>query len=124
MYGGFKGETLDADTKAYRVKVVVALIKTGNPLQKLECPGLRDFLQENGYRLTDSKHIHVFDLMPFILLEEHSCLRAEIEGKYLRISNLCDGTSRFGEFLAVMVCFISDWTIQHRLFHLELLRKA
>ena len=47
------------------MKIVVALLQAGIPLQKLECPGLRDLLLENGYRLTDSRHM--FDLMPFIL---------------------------------------------------------
>ena len=40
-----KGETPDADTKVYRVKVVEALMQAGIPLQKLECPGLRNLLQ-------------------------------------------------------------------------------
>ena len=115
-----KGETLDADTKVYRVKVVMALMQAGIPLQKLECPGLRDLLQENGYRLTDSRHM--FDLMPFILQEERSRLRAEIEGKYLSV--IFDGTSRLGEVLAVVVRFISDWTIQQRLVRLEFLTKS
>ena len=87
-----KGETLNADTKVYSVKVVMALMQAGIPLQKLECPGLRDLLQENGYQLTDSQHM--FDLMPFILQEERSRLRAEIEGKYLSV--IFDGTLRFG----------------------------
>ena len=39
-----KGETRDADTEVYKVKVVVALMQNGIPLQKLECPGLRDLL--------------------------------------------------------------------------------
>ncbi len=102
------------------MKVVMALMQAGIPLQKLECPGLRDLLQENGYRLTDSRHM--FDLMPFILQEERSRLRAEIEGKYLSV--IFDGTSRLGEVLAVVVRFMSDWTIQQRLVRLEFLMKS
>ena len=83
-----KGETLNEDTKVYRVKVVMALMQAGIPLAKLECQGLIDLLQENGYRLTDSRHM--FDLVPFILQEERSHLRAEIEGKYLAV--IFDGT--------------------------------
>ena len=64
----------------------------------------------------------MFDLVPFILQEERSRLRAELEGKYLSI--IFDGTSRLGEVLAVVVRFISDWTIQQRLVRLEFLMKS
>ena len=33
-------------------------------------------------------------------------------------------TSRLGEVLAVVVCFVSDWTIQQRLVRLEFLMKS
>lgn len=58
-----KGETLNEEHKVYRVKVVMTLIQAGIPLEKLECQGLRDLLQENGFRLTDTRHMR--DLVPF-----------------------------------------------------------
>ena len=45
-----------------------------------------------------------------------------LAGKYLSV--IFDGTSRLGEVLAVVVRFISDWTVQQRLVRLEFLKKS
>ncbi len=115
-----KGETLPDEQNVYRVKVVMAFMQAGIPLAKLDCHGLRDLLQENGYRLSDTRHM--FDLVPFVLQEERSRLRAEIHGKC--VSVIFDGTTRLGEVLAVVVRFVSDWNIQQRLVRLKFLMKS
>ena len=115
-----KGEILDDETKAYRVKVIMALMKAGIPLQKLECQALRDLLQENGYRLTDTRHMR--DLVPFIHHKECDTLKTELKGKDLSV--IFDGTSRLGEVLAVVVRFVCNWTIQQRLVRLKFLKKS
>ena len=52
-----KGETLAEKHNVYRAKVVIAFMKSGIPLSKLECPDLRNLLEENGYRITDPRHM-------------------------------------------------------------------
>ena len=47
------------ESKVYRVKVLMAFMKAGIPLEKLECQALRDLLQDNGYRLTDTRHMRI-----------------------------------------------------------------
>ena len=63
----------------------------------------------------------MLDLVPFILNEEKARIRKEIEGKFIAV--IFDGTSHLGEVLAVVLCFISEWTIQQRLVRLQLLVK-
>ena len=115
-----KGETLPIEHNVYRVKVVMAFMKSGIPLWKLECSDLRNLLDQNGYRLTDPRHL--LDLVPFILREERACIQSEVQGKYLSV--VFDGTSRLGEVLAVVVRFISNWSIEQRLVRLEFLQKS
>ena len=59
-----KGKTLPAEHSAYRARVVMALMKSGIPIAKLETLELRGLLEENGYNLTDPRHM--MDLVPFI----------------------------------------------------------
>ena len=42
-----KGETLPEAQKVYRARVVIALMEAGISLSKLDCPGLRELLEEN-----------------------------------------------------------------------------
>ena len=51
----------------------MALMKAGIPIGKLDCAELRALFEENGYRLTDSRHL--LDLVPFILKQEKDILR-------------------------------------------------
>ena len=54
------------------------------------------------------------DLVPFILSEEQTKIKGEIEGR--DVSVIFDGTTRLGETMAVVVCFVSDeWTLEQRL---------
>ena len=95
-------------------------MRAGIPLWKLECSDLRNLLEQNGYRLTDPRHL--LDMVPFILREERTSTRSEIKGKYLSV--VFDGTSRLGEVLAVVVRFISNWNIEQLLVRLEFLQKS
>lgn len=112
------GQTLPDDQRLYRVKVVMAFLRAGIPIAKLEY--LRDILEENALRLTDNRQM--LDLVPFILDEERSKIRAEIKGKYISI--IFDGTSRMGEVLAVVVRYLDDWSIKQRLIRLNFLMKS
>ena len=98
----------------------MAFMRAGIPLWKLDCFDLRNLLEQNGYRLTDPRHL--LDIVPFILRKERACIRSEIQGKYLSV--VFDGTSRLGEVLAVVVRFISDWSTEQRLVRLEFLQKS
>ena len=93
-----KGETLPEEHNVYRAKVVMAFMKSGIPLSKLDSPDLRSLLEDNGYRLTD--HRHMLDMVPFVLNEERTHLRSELQGKYL--GAVFDGTTRLGEVLAIV----------------------
>ena len=93
-----KGETLPEEHNVYRAKVVMAFMTSGIPLSKLDSPDLRSLLEDNGYRLTD--HRHMLDMVPFVLNEECTHLRSELQGKYL--GAVFDGTTRLGEVLAIV----------------------
>ena len=84
------------------------------PLSKLEC--FRELLEENALRVTDRRHMS--DLIPFILQEEQTRIKNEIEGKC--VSVIFDGTTRLGEALAVVLRFVDEekWVIQQRLVRL------
>ena len=60
---------------------MVTLMETGIPLSKLDCPGLRELLEENSFCLTDSRHM--MDMILFILQEECTQVRDEIQGNYV-----------------------------------------
>ena len=115
-----KGESLAEGQKVYRVKVVMALMKAGIPIGKLDCLPLRNLLEESGYRLTDTRHL--LDLVPFVLQQERALIRSEIQGKHVAI--IFDGTTRLGEVLAVVIRFVDEWEVKQRLVRLEFLQKS
>lgn len=98
-----RGETLPEDQQVYRVKVVTAFLKAGIALNKLD--SFRDILEDNAFRLSDRRNMH--DYIPFILKEEESHIRSEIQDQQLSV--IFDGTSRLGEALAVLLRFVADW---------------
>ena len=65
------------EQNVYCVKVIMAFMDAGIPLAKLDCHGLKDLIQDNGYWLSDTRHM--FDLVPFILREERSRLGEEVQ---------------------------------------------
>ena len=65
----------------------------------------------------------MYDLVPFIVNEEVSRIKNEIQGKSLGV--IFDGTTHICEAFAIVVRFISDsWTIEHRLIKIQLLAKC
>ena len=81
----------------------------------------RDLLEENGYRLTDRRHL--FDLLPFILKHEEEQICQEIAGKH--VSVIFDGTTHLGEAMAILVRFVSDeWSLEQRLLRVQILAKS
>ena len=114
-----RGETLPESQQVYRVKVVRTFLQAGVPLSKLS--DFRDLLEENGYRLSDRRFM--FDLVPFILKEEETCLKQELRGKQVGV--IFDGTTRLGEALAIILRFVSEsWTLEQRLVRIQLLSKS
>ena len=103
-----KGETLPEEHNVYCAKVVMAFIKSGIPLSKLDSPDLRCLLEDNGYRLND--HRHMPDIIPFVVNDEHTCLYSELQGKFKGV--VFDSTNRLGEVLAIAVQFIDAWHVQ------------
>ena len=87
------------------------LMEAEIPLSKLDCPEVRDLLEENGYRHTDSWYM--MDMIPFILQEQHSQVRGEIVGKDMSI--IFDGSTRLGNVLVVVVRFLEEWTVSNAL---------
>ncbi len=76
-------ETLPEAHNVYRAKVVMTFLKCGIPLSKIDCPKMRNLLEENGYRLTGSRHL--FDMVPFVLQEERSQIRSELQDKHISV---------------------------------------
>ena len=79
------------------------------PLSKLRY--FCEVLEQHVYKLVDDRGM--FDLIPLILAEERKRIKAKLEGK--NVSMIFDGTSRLGEALAVILCFVSmddKWKIE------------
>ena len=113
------GETLPQDQRVYRVKVVMAFLRAGVPLNKIE--SFRELLEENAFRLSDRRHMS--DIIPFISSQEQVRIKKEIGGKDLSV--IFDGTTRMGEAMGIVVRYItSDWKIQQRLVRLQLLAQS
>ena len=98
---------------------MLAFMAAGIPLSKLDCPALREILEENRFRLSHSRHM--MDLVPFIL-QECSRTRSEVQGKCVSI--IFDGTTRLREVLVVVLRYIEDWEIHQRLVRVDFLQKS
>ena len=113
------GETLTESTQIFRVKVVSTSLRGGIPLNKLDI--FRELFEETGYQLTDKRNM--FDLIPYIQKRKVDAIIEEIKGK--DISVCFDGTTRLGEALAIVLCYIDDgWKIKQRLVHLQIVVKS
>ena len=113
------GETLPEEQTVYRARVVLAFMEAGIPLSKVDCPALRELLEESQFRLTHSRHM--MDFVPFVLQEECSRTRGEVLGKC--VSVIFDGT-RMGEVLVVVLRYIQDWEVKQRLVCADFLQKS
>ncbi len=116
-----KGETLTIDQRVFRyiVKGVRTFLCAGVPLNKLNL--FRKLLEEAGFRLTNRRHMS--DVVPLIHQQEMELLKTEFDGKYLSV--IFDGTTRFGEAMAILVRFIdSEFCVQQRLIRMQLVSKS
>ena len=113
------GETLPDSVRIRRVKVVMALLKAGVPLAKVDC--FRELLEENSTALTSATNLR--QLVPFILHEEMQKIKGEIDGR--PVSIIFDGTTHVCEAMVIVLCFIGEkWKIQQRVCRLMLLTKS
>ena len=65
----------------------------------------------------------MFDLVPFILKEEETCLKQELQGKQVGV--IFDGTTRLGEAMTIILQYVSDsWTLEQCLVRIQLLSKS
>ena len=94
------------DTRVYRVRVVEQFLKCGVPLKKID--GFRHLLEEGCLRLTHSSHLS--DYIPVIHQEEKK--------------KIFDGSSRLGEALAIVIRFISGWSIKQKVVRMSMLAKS
>ena len=87
------------------------------PLNKIA--KFRDLFEENAARLTDNRGM--LDYIPFILSEEESRIRAEVDRRSVAVI----GTSRVGEALAILLRYIdAEWFVQQRLARVQMLAKS
>lgn len=115
----FVGETLPVDHQVYRVKVVETFIASGVPLNKLD--SFKPLLEENAMRLTDVQHMS--DLIPFIHGQEMERIRADIASRPVSVT--FDGTTRFGEALAIVLRYVTDdFKVQQKLVKAQMLAKS
>ena len=110
------GETLPEDQRIYRVKVVKAFLRAAIPLNKID--NLRELLEDNGFRLTDRRHMSY--TVPFIFTQEQAHIKEETTGKNLSV--IFDGTTRLGEAMAILID--SNWQIQQRLIRFQLIAQS
>ena len=112
------GETLPLAQRLHRMSVVEHFLRAGIPLTKID--ELRPLLEEK-FRLTSSAHMSEY--IPAILDEERKLLASELRDQ--PISLIFDGTTRWGEAIAIVARFVSDdWKIQRRLVQLTTVAKA
>ena len=115
-----KGETLPEDMRLLRFDLVEAFLSAGIPLSKIDHLG--SFLEKYGHRLT--AHGHLSQMIPSIIEKEKETLKTElslVDG----CSVICDGSTRMGEALAIVVRFVDDeWNVQQRLIKLQVLVKS
>lgn len=113
------GETLNMNTRVFRVKVLTAFLKGGIAINKIDC--FKSILEESAYKLTDRSNMA--QLIPVVRQEEIRNTREELTGR--EISIVFDGTTRLGEALVLIIRFLdSEWKIQQRLVRFLLLAKS
>ena len=114
-----KGETIPTDQRVFRVKVVRTFLRAGVPLNKIDL--FKELLEEGGFRLTDRRHMS--DLVPLIYQQELDLLKSELTGMFLSV--IFDGTTRYGEAMAILLRYIdAGFCIQQRLVRMQLVQKS
>jgi len=65
----------------------------------------------------------MLDIVPLLFSQQQAQIKEELNGKDLSV--IFDGTTRLGEAMATVVRFISsDWQIQQRLIHFQLIVRS
>lgn len=114
-----RSETLSDAQKVYQVKVMKVFLQVSFSIVKLVV--FKEILEENGHRLCTQRYM--IDLTPFILNEELTQIKSEINDKL--VSVIFDGITDICEALAVVISFIGDsWVIQQRSIGIQLLAKS
>ena len=95
------------------------MLKAGVPLSKID--NFRDLLEDHGFSLTSSSNLR--QLLPFILQEEMTQRKKEVDGK--PVSIIFDGTTYVCEAMVVVLRYArSDWVIKQSVCRLMLLAKS
>lgn len=98
---------------------MTAMLKAGVPLGKID--RFRELLKENGFALTSATNLK--HLVPFILNEEITQIKQEIDSKPVLIA--FDGTTHVCEAIVVVLHYVTnDWVIQQKVCRLMLLAKC
>ena len=114
-----KGETIPTDQRVFRVKVVHTFLRACVPLNKIDL--FRELIEEGGFRLTDQRHMS--DLVPVIYKQELDLLKSELTGTFLSV--IFDGTTRYGEAMAILVRYVdAGFCVQQRLVTMQLVEKS
>jgi len=87
--------------RLFRYELVEILLKAGIPLSKADI--LRPFFEKYGHRMTSRSHLAKF--IPLIPNIEKGTVKAKIAAND-GFSVIFDGSTRFGEALAIVVSFI------------------
>ena len=99
------GETVPKAQRVFRVKVVKSFLRGSIPLNKKQY--FHELLTEHAYKLANNRG--TYDLIPFVMADEVKRIKAEIDSK--KLSVIFDGTTRLGKALAIVVHFMTGWTI-------------
>ena len=81
-------ETLPDFVRVYRIRVLTAMLKSGEPIYKNYC--FRELLKENALALTSESNMR--QLLPFVLEQGTGKVKAAICGRPLSI--IFEGTTR------------------------------
>ena len=95
-----------------------AFLRAGVALNKTDI--FRDVFEEHGFTLAGRRTLS--DNIPFIHGQEISVVKTEISKKNIAV--VFDGTSRLGEAFAIVVRYVDNFKIEHRLIRLQLLVKS
>ena len=100
------------------ISVITTFLKACVPFNKLNT--FRALLEQNGTCLARRRSLS--DLIPFVHQQEVQKISKEIEGK--KVLLIFDGTTRMGEAMVILVCFVSDDCIEQQLICVQLLAKS
>ena len=111
-------ETLPDFVRVYRIRVLTAMLKSGEPIYKNYC--FRKLLKENALALTSESNMQ--QLLPFVIEQGTGKVKAAICGRHLSI--IFEGTTHVCEAMVISVRYlIDDWVFKKDVCRLVLLAK-